>query len=181
MLPKLKISEDKTKMAVYYYPLWERLSRYGMQQKELCKKAHLSTGTIFQMKKDRYVALEVLERIAKVLDCDIGDLITNKKKEGIFPDGLKGLHNELLLATQEYMKKNNYAISDIARTTTLSVNTVKKFLKGEKLAEISYQKLRVLGDDWYNMVEMELHKYIAIYESKHKSRQMTFSLFNYKQ
>ena len=132
------------------------------------------------MKKEKYVALEVLERIATALNCDIGDLITNKKKDRLVPDGLIGLHNELLLATQKYMKKNNCSFADVSRITTLSVNTVKKFLKGEKLAEVSYQKLRLLGDDWHNMVAMELHKLIAVYESKHKSRQMTFDLLNHK-
>ena len=163
-------------MAVYYYPLWERLCKYGMTQKELSKKAHVSTATIFQMKKEKYVSMDVLERIAIALNCDIGDLITNKKKDNLLPDGLKGLHNEILSATQEYMKKNNCTVDDIARITTLSVNTVKKFLNGEQLAEISYQKLRRLDDDWWKSMAMELYKMFAKWESEHKTRTMTMSL-----
>ena len=73
------------------------------------------------------------------------------------------------------MKKNNCTVDDIARITTLSVNTVKKFLNGEQLAEISYQKLRRLGDDWWKSMAMELHKMFAKWESQQKSRRMIMS------
>lgn len=162
-------------MAVYYYPLWEKLSRYGMTQKELCEKAHISTGTIFQMKKEKYVSMDVLERIAIALNCDIGDIITNRESKSVLANGLVGLHDEMLTAVKDYMARKNYSVDDVARITTLSINTVKKFLKGEKLAEISYQKLRLLGSEWYNSLGMELHRILAKWESQNKSRRMIMS------
>ena len=54
-------------MAVYYHKLWALLREKGITQKELSEKTGISTGTIFQMKRNEYVALAVLDRIAMVL------------------------------------------------------------------------------------------------------------------
>ena len=43
--------------------------------------ADVSASTFTKMKKNEYVSLESLEKIAKVLDCEIGDLVEIVKKE----------------------------------------------------------------------------------------------------
>lgn len=43
--------------------------------------ADVSASTFTKMKKNEYVSLESLEKIANVLDCDIGDLVEIVKKD----------------------------------------------------------------------------------------------------
>ena len=43
--------------------------------------ADVSASTFTKMKKNEYVSLESLEKIANVLDCEIGDLVEIVKKD----------------------------------------------------------------------------------------------------
>ena len=140
-------------MAVYYYKLWSLLREKGINQKKLTELTGLSTATIFQMKRDEYVSLSVLDRIAKVLNCDYGDMITNiaiKTNQ----DGYQGIvvlvksREVILEELQKYMQENELSMNDVVEITGLSLNTLKKFLRGENISQNSYYKLLRLGSEF---------------------------------
>ena len=145
-------------MAVYYHKLWALLREKGITQKELSEKTGISTGTIFQMKRNEYVALAVLDRIAMVLQCDYADIITNIDLiEGQTSDfqriiDLRRSRDIVLEALNEYMEENKLKINDIIEITTLSINTIKKFLRGENVHQNSYYKLLRLGKHFENLI-----------------------------
>ena len=62
-------------MAVNYKKLWKILIDKNMTKYDLHIKSGISTSTISKMSNEKYVSLEVLERICNVLDCEIGDIV----------------------------------------------------------------------------------------------------------
>ena len=119
-------------MAVYYYKLWLLLREKGINQKKFTELTGLSTATIFQMKRDEYVSLPVLDRITKVLNCDYGDIITNTEIK-TNQDGYQSVvvlvksREVILEELQKYMKENELSMSDVVEATGLSLNTLKSF------------------------------------------------------
>ena len=140
-------------MAVYYYKLWSLLREKGINQKKFTELTGLSTATIFQMKRDEYVSLSVLDRIAKVLNCDYGDMITNIEIKTNH-DGYQGIvvlvksREVILEELQKYMQENELSMNDVVEITGLSLNTLKKFLRGENISQNSYYKLLRLGSEF---------------------------------
>ena len=140
-------------MAVYYYKLWLLLREKGINQKKFTELTGLSTATIFQMKRDEYVSLPVLDRITKVLNCDYGDIITNTEIK-TNQDGYQSVvvlvksREVILEELQKYMKENELSMSDVVEATGLSLNTLKKFLRGENISQNSYYKLLRLGSEF---------------------------------
>ena len=140
-------------MAVYYYKLWSLLREKGINQKKLTELTGLSTATIFQMKRDEYVSLSVLDRIAKVLNCDYGDMITNIEIK-TNQDGYQGIvvlvksREVILEELQKYMQENELSMNDVVEITGLSLNTLKKFVRGENISQNSYYKLLRLGSEF---------------------------------
>lgn len=61
---------------VSYDPLFKKLVDVKMNRTELAKIAGISKGTMTKIGKNEYVALEVIERICNVLDCDISDVVS---------------------------------------------------------------------------------------------------------
>lgn len=53
----------------------------------------------------------------------------------------------------EYISKNNLTLSDIAKATSLSLNTVKSFVNGNKISTASYAKLLRLGEEYNQWLE----------------------------
>ena len=72
-------------MGITYKPLWKLLIDRDMQKKELARLSKVSISTIAKMGRNEYVALEILERICKVLDCGLADVLeftdSGKKEE----------------------------------------------------------------------------------------------------
>ncbi len=140
-------------MAVYYYKLWLLLREKGINQKKFTELTGLSTATIFQMKRDEYVSLSVLDRITKVLNCDYGDIITNTEIK-TNQDGYQGIvvlvksREVILEELQKYMKENELSMSNVVEISGLSLNTLKKFLRGENISQNSYYKLLRLGSEF---------------------------------
>lgn len=62
-------------MPVNYKKLWKLLIDKNMTKKDLHIKSGISTSTISKMRNEKYVSLEVLERICNVLGCEIGDIL----------------------------------------------------------------------------------------------------------
>ena len=62
-------------MAASYKKLWKRLIDKDMKKKDLIEKAEVSKYTIRKLTRGENVTTDVLIRICKVLECDIGDIM----------------------------------------------------------------------------------------------------------
>lgn len=68
-------------MALCYNKLWKLLIDKGMNKTDLRKKTGLSQSTIAKLVNGENVNVEVLERICKILNCEIGDIVEMIKEE----------------------------------------------------------------------------------------------------
>ena len=78
-----KIKERCCYMAISYNKLWKLLIDNHMKKKDLKEKAELSTATMAKLGKNESVSLDVLVRICKVLNCEIGDVVEIVKDKEI--------------------------------------------------------------------------------------------------
>lgn len=62
-------------MPVSYKKLWIMLIQKGITKIQLRQMADISPATMTKLNKDEYVALSVLTKICKALECDIGDIV----------------------------------------------------------------------------------------------------------
>ena len=69
-------------MALSYNKLWKLLIDKGMTKTEMRLKADISTTTLAKLGKNETVSMEVLLKICKVLDCNVGDImdVINEEK-----------------------------------------------------------------------------------------------------
>ena len=67
--------EKGIEMSISYNGLWKKLIDNNMQKKDLVEALSISSATIAKMGKEQPVTLEVLGRICKALDCNIGDIV----------------------------------------------------------------------------------------------------------
>ena len=70
-------------MAVSYNKLWKLLIDKGMTKTDLRLAADISTTTLAKLGKSETVSMDVMLRICKVLDCNIGDIMDAEKEEKI--------------------------------------------------------------------------------------------------
>ena len=61
-----------------YKKLWMLLLQNDMKKKDLEEQAGLSSATIAKLTKGETVTTDVLERICRVLGCDVGDIMELK-------------------------------------------------------------------------------------------------------
>lgn len=57
-----------------------------MKKKDLKEKAELSTATMAKLGKNESVSLDVLVRVCKVLNCEIGDVVEIVDDENMHND-----------------------------------------------------------------------------------------------
>lgn len=62
-------------MAISYNKLWKLLIDKSMKKKDLMNLAELSTSTLAKMGKNQQVSMDVILRICKVLECNVGDIM----------------------------------------------------------------------------------------------------------
>ena len=62
-------------MAVSYKKLWKLLIDKNMLKKDLMADAHITSSTMAKMGKNMPISMEVLGRICKSLNCNIGDIV----------------------------------------------------------------------------------------------------------
>ena len=79
-------------MVVSYKKLWKLLIDKDLMKKDLQSNAGVSWATITKMSKGETVSTEVLMKICKALECDIGDIM-----ELIPTDEERTIYNELVL------------------------------------------------------------------------------------
>ncbi len=68
-------------MEVSYKKLWKILIDKDMKKKDLQSQASLSWATVTKLSKGETVSMEVLAKICKTLDCNIGDVVDFVKDE----------------------------------------------------------------------------------------------------
>lgn len=62
-------------MTVSYKKLWKLLIDRDMMKKDLQEAAGISWASVTKMSKGETVSMEVLMRVCKALNCDIGDIM----------------------------------------------------------------------------------------------------------
>lgn len=62
-------------MAVSYKKLWKLLIDKDMKRVELKEKANISTNVLAKLGHDEPVSMNSMEKICRVLDCNIGDVM----------------------------------------------------------------------------------------------------------
>lgn len=70
-------------MKVSYKKLWVMLAEREMSKAELRKLAGIAPATFTKLRRNQEVALSVLMKIADVLDCDIGDMMSFVKNDDL--------------------------------------------------------------------------------------------------
>lgn len=65
---------------ITYDPLWVTLAKKKLKKKDLY--AVVSSATVARMGRGEYVALDVIDKITDLLDCEISDVISRVPKEG---------------------------------------------------------------------------------------------------
>ena len=72
-------------MTLSYNKLWKLLIDKGMTKTEMRLKADISTTTLAKLGKNETVSMEVLLKVCKVLECNVGDImdvINEETKDG---------------------------------------------------------------------------------------------------
>lgn len=68
-------------MAVSYDKLWKLLIDKKMTKTELRIEADMSSSTLAKMSKNETVSMDVMLRICRVLDCNVGDIMDATKED----------------------------------------------------------------------------------------------------
>ena len=63
------------KMEVSYKKLWKVLIDKDMKKKDLQAAAGISWASVTKLSKGETVSMEVLMKVCKTLNCDIGDIV----------------------------------------------------------------------------------------------------------
>lgn len=61
-------------MKVSYDKLWKMLIDKKMKKYQLREQAHISSNSVAKLSKNEFVSMEILMKICKTLDCNIGDV-----------------------------------------------------------------------------------------------------------
>ena len=67
-------------MATSYKKLWKVLIDHDMKKKDLVEQAGVSWTAIAKMSKGQNVSMDILMRICKTLECNIGDIVEFENK-----------------------------------------------------------------------------------------------------
>lgn len=62
-------------MRVSYKKLWVLLAQKEISKADLRKRLKISPSTLTKLNKNEFIALSILVRICKELNCDIGDIM----------------------------------------------------------------------------------------------------------
>lgn len=70
-------------MTISYKKLWKLLIDKDMKKKDLRIATGITTTALAKLGKNEHVSTEILAKICKVLNCDIGDIVevVNEEKE----------------------------------------------------------------------------------------------------
>ena len=60
---------------IRYNLLWKKLIALGMSKTDMMRRANISTNVLARLSKGEPVSMESMEKICKVLNCNIGDVM----------------------------------------------------------------------------------------------------------
>ena len=66
---------EVTAMEISYKKLWKMLIDKDMKKKDLQAAAGISWASVTKLSKGETVSMEVLMKVCKTLNCDIGDIV----------------------------------------------------------------------------------------------------------
>ena len=69
-------------MTISYKKLWIMCAEKEMSKAELRRQAGLSPATLTKLRRNQSVSMDVLLKIAEVMDCNIGDMMDFVKSTG---------------------------------------------------------------------------------------------------
>ena len=69
-------------MEVSYKKLWKLLKDKDMKKKDLQAQARISWTSVTKLSKGETVSMEVLMKVCKALECNIGDIMDLIPEEG---------------------------------------------------------------------------------------------------
>lgn len=62
-------------MKISYSKLWKRAIDYDLNKTQLKERAKISTNAVARLGKNEPVSMDTLNKICRVLDCNIGDVM----------------------------------------------------------------------------------------------------------
>ena len=62
-------------MAISYNRLWKRLIDHDLSKTDMMRRANISTNVLARLGKGAPVSMESMEKICKILNCNIGDVM----------------------------------------------------------------------------------------------------------
>ena len=62
-------------MAISYNRLWKRLIDHDLSKTDMMRRAKISTNVLARLSKGESVSMDSIEKICKVLNCNIGDVM----------------------------------------------------------------------------------------------------------
>ena len=62
-------------MAISYNLLWKKIIELGMSKTDMMRRANISTNVLARLSKGEPVSMDSMEKICKVLNCNIGDVM----------------------------------------------------------------------------------------------------------
>lgn len=69
-------------MAISYNLLWKKLIDLGLSKTDMMRRAKISTNVLARLSKGEPVSMDSMEKICKVLNCNIGDVMEFIPEEG---------------------------------------------------------------------------------------------------
>ena len=63
-------------MMISYEKLWKVMKERGVSQYLLIKKYGISPGQITRLKRNESVSMHTIEMFCKILNCQVGDIVT---------------------------------------------------------------------------------------------------------
>lgn len=67
---------------ISYNKLWHQIIDKNFKKTDLCAKSGISSSTLAKLSKNESVSIDVLERICDALNCDIGDIMSFRERDG---------------------------------------------------------------------------------------------------
>ena len=69
------IESTRYLMGVSYKKLWIKIAEKEMKKTDFIETADISSNTLAKLGKNEYISMEVVERICRAFQCDIGDIM----------------------------------------------------------------------------------------------------------
>ena len=67
---------------ISYNKLCHKIKDKNLKKTDLCAKSGISSSTLAKLSKNESVSIDVLERICDALNCDIGDIMSFRERDG---------------------------------------------------------------------------------------------------